>query len=124
MKFTNKDLLIALDLKVGDKIFIDNVIEAVIITENSIELVKADVLISIKDLIGREFKKVGADKTVGNMKCSDFEECVRCPLKPLACGTTLLKSNNTLNEYLEKLKPTLDKIDNKLYPIFKEKLNK
>ena len=122
MKITSKDILNGLKLQKGDNIIIGKDVKARVLNDETIELTETNVLCPVTQLINREVTKVdNPNKKAGDRKCSEIPGCNICPLGVLNCVTP---DDCTLFEYVESLKSDLDAVDERLYKIFKEVLNK
>jgi len=125
MKITSKDILNVLKLQKGDHIIIGKDVKAKVLNDETIELTDTNVLCPVIQLVNRDVTKVEiSTRKSGDRRCNEIPSCVVCPLGVLDCTTSMTTEEDTLYNYLKEIKPNLDIIDKRLYPIFKEILDK
>ena len=124
MKFTSKDLMKAMGLKVGDRVKTkDNFIFEIV--KNNFYILKG---INIPENRGLEFlidlevDILPRPKRIGDLKCKDFE-CSSCPIRTICINNSLGSEQDTLFETLEAYKKK-DYLDQEIYDILKARLDK
>lgn len=128
MKFTSEDLMNAMGLAVGDRVKVTLVSgklkiyevvkstdslneEKVCLTENK----------SLSYLLNIDFEILPRPKTVGDLKCGQFNTCETCPLQ-FICNLYVCSFNedNSLYNILTKI----DVYDQEIYDLLKNRLDK
>ena len=122
MKFTSEDLMKAMGLQVGDRIRINDGNIFKVISEDTIQSIESEYCTCLCYIIDHDFEILPRPKKVGDLKCSEFDSCITCPLQWL-CFRKIDEKNEmetSLYEMLESFVVT----DQEIYDLLKARLDK
>ena len=124
MKFTSEDLMKAMGLQVGDRVKVMFNGHIFIIT-NTFKLESTEdkqIKYDIHWLVDKNIQILPRPKRVGNLKCREIDNCMKCPLQWLCFRRIHEKEEmeTSLYEMLESLVVT----DQEIYDLLKARLDK
>ena len=131
MKFTSDDLMKVMNIQIGDRIKIYDIVYLVdeegnlnILPEYYNEEKGYYDDCHVTEIINVEYEILPKIKKIGDLKCNAFDDCRRCPVRTI-CELLFFDSDTTFYEILEKyLKSGKASFDLEIYDLLLSRLDK
>ena len=126
-RFTNKDLLKAMELQVWDKVKVvrDGRTYEIVNEKNTIQLkrIGEGYLVDLSYLVDLDIEILPRDRRVGDLTCGE-SDCLKCPLKVLSHCDRGKNQKETLYKCLSDWNSEYLDFDQEIFDLLKTRLDK